>query len=226
MKVKALHSWNVTPREGIRLQNELLDRLRMRPLAGETRFVAGADCAFSRKDDLLVAGAVVFDGREGRVVEERTAIVPAEFPYVPGLLSFREGPGYVRVFEKLQRRPDVVIFDGQGIAHMRGLGIAAHMGLLLGLPTVGCAKSRLVGEHGPVGEEKGSSSLLRYRGCTVGAVVRTRTRVKPVYVSPGYLCDVPGAMKVVLELSIRYRLPEPTRLAHLLVGRRKKEMAR
>ena len=225
MRIRKLHRWDLAPADAIRLQNELVGRLRTRPLAGKIRLVAGADCAFSRKDDLLIAGAVVFDLREGRVAEEKTAELHAAFPYVPGLLSFREGPGYVRVFEKLQDPPDVVIFDGQGVAHMRGLGIAAHMGLILDLPTVGCAKSRLVGRHGPVGEEKGSSVPLRYKGRAIGAVVRTRARVKPVYVSPGHLCDVPGAVWLVLELSLRYRLPEPTRLAHALVGRRKKERA-
>ena len=224
MKVNRLHPWDVSPAEGIRLQKELVGRLRAKALLKGTRLVAGADCAFSRKDDLLVAGVVVFDGREGRVVEERTATVPLSFPYVPGLLSFREGPGYVRAFEKLQDRPDAVVFDGQGIAHMRGLGIAAHMGLVLGLPTVGCAKSRLVGEHEPVGEEKGSSTPLRYKGRTIGAVVRTRARVKPVYVSPGHLCDVAGAVRLVLGLCLSYRLPEPTRLAHALVARKKKEL--
>ena len=224
VRIGKLHRWDVSPADAIRLQKGLVGRLRARPLGGETRLVAGADCAFSRRDELLVAGVVVFDRDEGRVVEEKTVEVHAEFPYVPGLLSFREGPGYVRAFEKLTERPDVVVFDGQGIAHMRGLGIAAHMGLILDLPTVGCAKSRLVGRHGPVGEEKGSLTPLRHSGRTVGAVVRTRTRVKPVYVSPGHLCDVPGAVGLILELSLRYRLPEPTRLAHGLVGRRKKEL--
>ncbi len=224
MKLKRLHSWGMSPKEGVRLQEELLDRLSIQPLPKRVRFVAGADCSLSKEDDLLVAGIVVFDAQEGCVAEEKTAAVPLSFPYVPGLLTFREGPGYVRAFAKLKKRPDCVIFDGQGIAHMRGLGIAAHMGLWLGVPTVGCAKSRLVGHHGPVGEEKGSVVSLRIFGRPIGAVVRTRSRVKPVYVSPGHLCDIPGAVRIVLGLALRYRLPEPTRLAHALVGRRKKEL--
>ncbi|RME01347.1 MAG: endonuclease V, partial [Calditrichaeota bacterium] len=135
-----------------------------------------------------------------------------------GLLTFREAPVLLKAFEKLQHAPDVVIFDGQGIAHPQGMGLATHMGLWLGLPAIGCAKSRLVGEFEPPGRERGASSILRHHGVPVGAVLRTRTGVKPVFVSPGHLISIEESLSIVLQAAPRYRLPEPVRLAHLYVN--------
>jgi len=142
---------------------------------------------------------------------------------VPGYLSFREAPAVIAAFEKVKSRPDVMILDGQGIAHPRGLGLASHVGLLLGLPTVGCAKSLLVGEHIPVPPEKGASAPLIYKEKEVGKVLRTRTNVKPVFVSPGHMMDIKHAAEFVLRCCPRYRLPEPTRQAHHLVNRIREE---
>ncbi len=182
--------------------------------------------ALSVADGLFFAAVVVMSFPALEVVEEQVAQAPAQFPYIPGLLSFREGPAVLVAMEKLESRPDLVIFDGQGIAHPRRLGLAAHMGLWLGIPTVGCAKSRLVGEHEEPAEQKGARVPLTYGGGLVGSVLRTRSHVKPVYVSPGHLCDHEGACRMVLECCTRYRLPEPTRQADLLVGRVKRAFRR
>ncbi len=150
---------------------------------------------------------------------ERSGIVTeARFPYVPGLLSFREAPAVIQAYEALREKPDVLLLDGQGIAHPRGIGLASHVGLWLGIPTIGCAKSRLFGEHEEPGPARGDWRPLTADGRTVGAVLRTRDRVKPVYVSAGHLCDLPGAMRVVLDNAPKYRLPIPARLAHQYVN--------
>jgi deoxyribonuclease V len=155
------------------------------------------------------------------LVEEQTARAPAQFPYVPGLLSFREGPAVLAAMEKLRTWPDAVILDGQGIAHPRRLGLAAHLGLWLGIPTVGCAKSRLVGKHGEPGAEGGDWTPLMDGPDLIGSVVRTKSHVRPLYVSPGHLCDHEGARRLVLDCCTGYRVPEPTRRAHLAVARAK-----
>jgi deoxyribonuclease V len=180
------------------------------------------DCAFTADGRTVVACAVVLErtaGGKPAVAETRTARRPVRFPYVPGLLSFREAPACLAAAAKLARRPDVFMIDGQGIAHPRRLGLACHLGLFLDSPTIGCAKSRLVGDYRPPGTEKGSRSRLADRGAVIGAVVRTRANVKPVFVSVGHRCSLDDAVRIVLEWTTRYRLPEPTRLAHILVGR-------
>ncbi|HEY7513384.1 MAG TPA: endonuclease V, partial [Vicinamibacteria bacterium] len=142
----------------------------------------------------------------------------ARFPYIPGLFSFRELPPLLAAFARLERRPDVLLFDGQGLAHPRGLGLACHAGVLFGVPSVGCAKSRLVGTHDPVGGDRGAWTPLAFEGRTVGAALRTRTGVKPVYVSPGHLVDLASSIRLVLDTTERFRLPEPIRLAHAATG--------
>jgi len=160
------------------------------------------------------------------VVEEATARGKSPFPYIPGLLSFREGPLLMKAFRKLERKPDLVLFDGHGLAHMRRFGIACHMGLLLGLPAIGCGKSRLVGEHGESGPRPGDWTPLRHEGRTVGAVLRTREGVKPIYVSPGHRIGLASAIRWTLKCLGRTRLPEPTRQAHLLANRLRREDAK
>jgi len=141
------------------------------------------------------------------------------FPYVPGLLSFREAPALTKAFRKMRTKPDVIIFDGQGIAHPRGIGLASHMGLILDCPTIGCAKTRLVGTHPPLSDTQGSRVLLKNHGRVVGAVVRTRERVKPVFVSPGHAITLEESVRLVLSCCKGYKLPEPTRQAHIAVNR-------
>lgn len=182
------------------------------------RLVAGADVSFEEEGD-VVAGVVLLSYPSLAVVEESTVRRRARFPYVPGLLSFREAPPLLAAFERLGGLPDLVVFDGQGTAHPRGFGLACHMGLLLGVPTVGCAKSILVGEAGPLGRVRGSRSPLTHRGEVVGAALRTRDGVAPVYVSPGHLIGLAASCRWVLALCRGVRLPETTRRAHGLVTR-------
>lgn len=224
MKVSKIHAWDLTPKEAIALQKRLASRVRLaRASCGAWRRVAGADVAVSREAGLLVAGVVVLRLPEFEVVEEVTVEKALSFPYVPGLLSFRELPALLDAFERVRGPVDAVICDGQGIAHPRRLGLASHLGLFLGMPTVGSAKSRLVGEHRKtIGRRRGSRAALTMGGDVVGSVLRTRDGVKPLYVSPGHLMDVESATELVLAACTRYRLPEPQRLADQLVGRTKR----
>ena len=186
------------------------------------RYVAGADIAYSKQEDALFAAVVVLEYPASRQVVSRWASGNATFPYIPGLLSFREIPLLLRVFAELAITPDVLICDGQGLAHPRGFGLACHVGLLLDIPAIGCAKSRLVGEYEEPAPHSGSRCPLTYKDQVVGSVVRTRENVKPVFVSPGHKVDVDTAVRIVLGTCRGYRLPEPTRLAHLLSQRAKK----
>lgn len=169
-----------------------------------------------------LASIVIIDSKHSSVVEKVHAIAPVYFPYIPGFLSFREGPAILAAFGKLSKLPGVMIYDGCGIAHPRGLGLASHMAILTGIPSIGCAKSRLCGECDEPGQTKGDWAAITHKGKLVGACLRTRNNVKPVYVSPGSGFSVSCARKLVLSLTSKYRLPEPTRLAHNLVTAEKK----
>lgn len=223
MLIRNLHSFTVTTTEAIRIQRELADQICLLPFSGDYRYVAGADIAYSKQDNTLFAAVVVLEYPSGEEVFSRTDRGEAVFPYVPGLLTFREAPLVLRVFEEIPLTPDIVIFDGQGLAHPRGFGLACHLGLLLDIPSIGCAKSRLVGEHKEPARRRGSSAPLVYKDRVVGAVVRTRDKVKPVFVSPGHKVDIHSAVRIVLETCRGYRLPQPTRLAHILSQKAKRE---
>jgi deoxyribonuclease V len=223
MRVKQLHPWKLDIARARAVQERLSSRVSMRPISLEgIRFVSGADIAVSKKLDRLVAAVVVltFPGLE--VVEIRTAVARPPFPYVPGYLSFRELPVLTRCLEKIRTPCQVMLCDGQGIAHPRRFGLASHLGLAIGIPTVGCAKTRLVGEHGEVGWWRGDYARLMFEGKQVGSVLRTREGVKPIFVSPGYGIDHPGSRRITLACLTRYRLPEPTRLAHIAAGEAKR----
>jgi len=225
MKIRKLHRWDVSYEEAVRIQKKLREKLVFSPLEQEVSLVAGADISFSRKDPRLFAGVVLMKIPEMEIVEERWAVAEPLFPYVPGFLAFREVPPLCEVFSKLKIKPDAVICDGQGFAHPRMMGLACHLGLFLEIPTVGCAKSRLVGEFFPPANERFAQSPLEYHGKTVGAVLRTRENVKPVYVSPGHKIDIAGSVELVKRCVSRYRLSEPIRQAHRLVNRIRKEQA-
>ena len=219
MQLDLSHAWDLSPRAAKELQVELRERLVLEPPTGfRTRRIGGADISMDRGSDRGFGGIVVLDGETLEAVARASAEAPLPFPYVPGLLSFRELPVLAAVWEQLPERPDVLIFDGQGIAHPRRFGLACHGGLLFGVPAIGCAKSILVGTHGELGEERGSTAPIVHRGEVVGMAVRTRARVKPVYVSPGHLMDQETAVEVVLGATSRYREPETTRHAHQLVN--------
>lgn len=217
MKLALLHRWPRTTRAGIALQNRLAPRICLRPVETPVRLIAGTDGALATGGADFVAGVVVWDVLRQAVVEQRAVRARCRFPYVPGLLSFRELPGLLAAFRRLRSRPDAVLCDGQGLAHPRRFGLACHLGLWLGVPTVGCAKSRLCGTFQMPGPQRGAASPLRLDGEQVGVVLRTRARVKPLFISPGHLCDHGSAVRIVLAAATRFRLPEPARLAHRLV---------
>ena len=220
MKVpRTPHAWSVSPREAVDIQRGLAARIVRRGSVRSPRLVAGADLAFSPDKKRCIAGVVVWDVAAEAVVEERTVIEPVRFPYVPGLLSFREAPAILAALRKLRTEPDAFLFDGQGFAHPRRFGLACHVGLLIDRPSVGCAKSVLVGDYDPPGASKGSQSALVHRGQRVGSAVRTRDRVKPIFVSVGHRVSLSAAVRLMLLCCTRYRLPEPTRLADQLVAR-------
>ncbi|MFO0959901.1 MAG: deoxyribonuclease V [Isosphaeraceae bacterium] len=213
-----LHRWDLSPAAARKLQEELASRVDATKTLGPYELVAGADASYNRGDTWIIAAFVVTRLPDFQVVDRAGVRVPLDFPYVPGLLSFREAPGLLDAFEKLKVRPDLILCDGQGVAHPRRLGIASHVGLWLGIPTIGCAKSRLCGDFDGPGPDRGDWSPLTDGDEVIGSVVRTRSRVKPLFVSPGHLCDQAGAREAVLATSNRYRLPIPARLAHEYVN--------
>ncbi len=219
MHARRLHDWDVTTARAREIQERLRGRVVPEAPPGfEPEAVAGADLSVGRGRDRGWAGFVTVDAASMETLEEGAASADVAFPYVPGLLSFRELPALAEAWEELDRRPDAVILDGHGRAHPRRFGLACHAGLVLDVPAVGCAKSVLVGEHDELGAEKGSTVPLRHEGETVGTAVRTRTDVRPVYVSVGHRIDLAGAVELVLGVSPRYRVPEPVRRADRLVG--------
>ena len=215
--------WPGDVRKARELQALLAGKIRLVPLEKAPSLVAGVDAAFI--DDRIVAVACLFRYPEMDAVEDVYAIRKADFPYIPGLLSFREGPAVMEAIGRLRERPDLILFDGQGIAHPRGLGIACHVGVLLDVPSIGCAKSRLVGSYVEPGRKRGSSTGLMHNGQLIGRVVRTKDNVRPLFVSPGHRVDVDDAVRVVLECSRGYRLPEPVRRADALSKKIKKKFA-
>ncbi len=225
MKVESLHPWHVSYAEAIRLQRDLAKMVIRRSTfrIDDLRHVAGCDVSYSSGTNRCYCAVVVLSFPGLRPVRQETAIIDAGFPYIPGLLSFREIPGLVRAFEALDMVPDVVIVDGQGLAHPRRLGLGCHLGLILDVPTIGCAKSRLVGEYDTPGTERGATTDLVSRDELVGAVLRTRANVSPVFVSIGHKTDLKTAVELVLSCSPKFRLPETTRAAHRLVNQMMRE---
>jgi len=197
-----------------KIQAYLVEKRVLKPLDRDPQHIAGVDAAFL--GDKIICTACLYKFPELTLIEENYVVKEVRFPYIPGMLSFREGPAIIDCVEGLKTRPDLIIFDGQGIAHPLGLGIAACVGMIIDIPSVGCAKSRLVGEYREPGMSKGRSSPLEYKGNTVGAVLRTRTGVKPVFVSPGHGIDLAGSIDIILRSTGKYRLPEPVRRADML----------
>ncbi len=230
--MRNLHEWNLSYAQARQLQKQLASQVKFTPLRTVPKTIAGLDCAFSRDGKRIFAAAVVLrvvglrgGGSEGpdrfdlEHVETVSAVQETRFPYIPGLLSFREAPVCLAAVEKLSRQPDLFMIDGQGVAHPRRLGLASHLGLFFDRPTIGCAKSRLTGTFKEPAGEKGAWSPLRDGEEVIGGVVRTRSRVKPVFVSVGHRCTLEDAIRVTLACVTKYRIPEPTRLAHQAVSR-------
>lgn len=220
MRTLELHDWDLEPAEARRVQERLRHRREDRAPAGlRVRLVAGADVSIGRGESRGFGAVVVWDRETGETVDSARAEAPVSFPYVPGLLSFRELPVLARAWSRLQTAPDVLLFDGHGAAHPRRFGLACHGGVLFDVVSVGCAKSVLVGEHSPPDEGRGAISPLVEGEKEVGRAVRTRTGVRPVFVSVGHRVDLDTAVEVVLASAPKYRVPEPIRRADRLVGR-------
>ncbi len=247
MRTKDLHSWDLSYSQARDLQKRLACKVQFTPLKKSPKLIAGLDCAFSKDGKRIIAALVVLkipDAQRGlwqpltapsfETIETTSAVQEVSFPYIPGLLSFREAPACIAAVEKLKNEPDVFIIDGQGIAHPRRLGLAAHLGLFFDKPTIGCAKSRLTGTFDEPPLEKGAYTLLKDKKTlkhqtqydirntqyeVIGAVVRTRSNVEPVFVSVGNKCLLKDAIKITLDCTTKYRLPEPARLAHQLVSK-------
>jgi deoxyribonuclease V len=218
MKIPTLHSWDLTPSAAIALQKELAQQIDVAKPLKKCALIAGADCSYSRGSPRFYAAVVVLRTSDFSIVETQGVGGESPFPYIPGLLSFRETPIVLQAFAKLKNWPDLVMCDGQGFAHPRRFGLACHLGLWLGIPTFGCAKTRLTGEHDEPGPTAGDVALLRDKDEIIGNVVRTKNRTKHVYVSSGHLIDLTSATFWTLQSCRGYRIPEPTRQAHLHVN--------
>jgi deoxyribonuclease V len=206
--------WPVNIKEAKQIQLKLKQKVQIVPLKKEPVFIAGVDAAFS--GDNIIAVACLYKYPELIPVEDTHAVAKITFPYIPGFLSFREGPAIIKAIGKLTIKPGLILCDGQGIAHPEGMGIASHIGTLLDIPTIGCAKSRLVGDYNEPGKIKGQYTMLKYQGRTVGAALRTRDNVKPVFISPGHLTDLKGAINIILNCTNKFRISEPLRRADSL----------
>lgn len=224
MKIKNLHNWDISVKDAIELQKTLAKSVIKRKFDKKISTIAGIDCAFTKDKKNVIACIIVLSAENFEIVEAAYSILPVAFPYIPGLLSFREAPACIAAAEKLKTVPDCIIIDGQGMAHPRRFGIACHLGLFLDIPTIGCAKSRLIGDFTALAQRKGSTSPLTDKGEIIGAVVRTRDNVKPVFVSIGHKCRLEDGIRIVLECCVKYRLPEPSRIAHQIVTRLKSKI--
>ncbi len=221
-----LHPWEVSPQEAIAIQQRLRQHINIQPLSREPQLLAGVDLSYEIGGKELWAAFVLLDPQSLEVLGWSGVKDAMRFPYVPGLLSFREVPALMKAWDQLDRKPDLIMVDGHGYAHPRRMGIACHLGLLTGTPTMGCGKNILVGKHSLLAEEKGAAQPMLDQGELIGYALRTRARVKPMYISAGHLIDQESAQKAAIQAVSKYRMPEPTRQAHLLVNRlRRGELA-
>jgi deoxyribonuclease V len=205
-----------------KIQDILKKKVKILSLRKNPRLIVGVDAGFL--GDKVIGVACLYKYPELIHIKDSYATEEVSFPYIPGFLSFREGPAIISALKKLKIKPDIILFDGQGIAHPKGLGIATHIGTLLDTPTIGCAKSILVGVYNEPGLKRGEWSSIEYRGRIVGAVLRTKDNVKPLFVSPGHRIDLQGSIEIVLRLTTKYRIPEPLRRADLISKRIKREL--
>jgi deoxyribonuclease V len=218
VRLRHLHPWEVTPAEARQLQESLRPIVEVQDRLPELRKVAGVDVGFEDKGRTVRAAIAVLAFPSLEPVEQAVYRTPARFPYIPGLLSFRELPGVLGALERLRRLPDLLLCDGQGYAHPRRFGLACHLGVLTGLPSIGVGKSRLIGRFEPPGPAKGDWSRLRDSGETIGAVLRSRAGVQPIFVSIGHRVSLQTAVRLTLACTTRYKLPETTRAAHRLAS--------
>lgn len=229
MKARRLHPWSVTPAEARRIQQRLRGRVERNDRFSRVRFIAGADCAFDAAGRRAIACVVLYgysgSDRPLEELERVTAVRPLRFPYVPGLLSFREAPALLAAFSRLRGSADLIFIDGHGIAHPRRFGIACHIGVLLDCPVIGCAKSLLIGQHAEPARAAGRWAPLMHNGETIGAVLRTRDGVRPVYVSIGHRISLESGVEWTINVCDGYRIPRPTRDADRFVSAAKRALA-
>lgn len=218
MKLLKIHKWNVSTKEAVEIQKQFCKSVILRELDKPVKVIAGCDVAFNEKMEIACAGVVLMSFPELEVISKKVAFSNIRFPYIPGLLSFRETPALLRVFKKINIDIDLVFVDGYGIAHPRKFGLASHLGIFLDLPAIGCGKTYLLGEYQEPKDFSGSYEPLILNGEVVGAVVRTKANVKPVFVSVGHKLNLNDAINFTLRCCKGYRLPEPIRQAHLLVN--------
>jgi len=218
MKIHQRHEWPLTVEEAIAIQTQLQPEVITEDQLTNVRYIAGVDMGFEEEGTISKAAVAVLSFPDLQLQEQAIARRPTTFPYVPGFLSFREVPAVLDALEKISTTPDLILCDGQGIAHPRRFGIACHLGVLIDIPTIGVAKSWLIGEHEELPIEKGSWQPLHHRGEIIGAVVRSRTAVKPIYISSGHKISLPTAIDYVLRCTTKYRLPETTRLSDQLAS--------
>ncbi len=211
------HPWNITEEEALQLQKELATKVITKDQPNEVKLVAGVDVAYSKENDRLIAAVVILDADTLEVIETATVKDKEQFPYIPGLFSFRELPSLIKAFAKLNHTPDLVVCDGQGYAHPRRFGLACHLGVIFDVPAIGCGKNRLLGEHSDLDSKRGSIAPLIDNGEVVGNVLRTQTDINPIYVSIGHRISLTTASEWVVKLSPMYRLPETTRQSDQLV---------
>lgn len=218
MQLQYEHAWDVTPQQAKEIQLQLRDKVIITDQYQDINYVAGVDVGFEEKNTFTRAAIAIltFPGLE--LYEYSIARLPTQFPYIPGYLSFREIPAVLEALDKIKQLPDIFLCDGQGIAHPRRFGIACHLGVLTGLPAIGVAKSRLLGSHSIVPVEKGQSVDLVDKDEIIGAVLRTRTNVKPLFISPGHKITLESSVRMVMQCITKYRLPETTRWAHRLAS--------
>ncbi|MDX2215141.1 MAG: deoxyribonuclease V [Oculatellaceae cyanobacterium bins.114] len=221
MKIHQRHDWNLTAEEAIALQHRLKSEVITTDQLEPIRYVAGVDVGFEAEGTVTRAAVTVLNFPQLQLQEQVLARCPTTFPYIPGLLSFREVPAVLEALKQLQTTPDLLLCDGQGTAHPRRFGIACHIGLLVNLPSIGIGKSLLVGIHAEVPDHKGAWVPLHHQGETIGAVVRTRMGTKPLYISPGHRISLETAIAYVMQCTTKYRLPETTRFAHKLASEMK-----
>jgi deoxyribonuclease V len=215
MKIQNLHGWQISVAEAKKIQLELAEQVSHQSEAIQPRYIAGVDISAPDSTGIARAAVVILEYPELQVTEIKTTEDKLNFPYIPGLLSFREAPLILAACRKLSINPDLMLVDGHGIAHPRRFGIASHLGLLLDLPSIGCAKSRLCGTHSPVNAGVGDYAELVDNDEIIGAALRSKIASNPIYISIGHMIDLPTAIQMVMKCCRGYRLPEPARLAHL-----------
>jgi deoxyribonuclease V len=218
MEIKDNNYWSLSPKDAIKLQNDLKNNINIRKKINIENInnIAATDVSYRREKKEGKAVVVIWDFKSNKLISYETVVGEIKYPYIPGLLSFRECPLLIEVLKKIDVKIDVIIVDGQGIAHPRNFGEASHIGLITGIPTIGCAKTKLVGDYKKLDYEKDSLSFLIYKNKKIGVAFRSKKNVKPIFISPGNNIDIMTSLKIISRLISKYRIPDPLRMAHII----------